>query len=103
MAEFNDNLPRLLDIKTDFVFKLVFGDEKNKSVLKEELLPSAKEVKAFYERHGIPESKASFISSNYEKKVQMLKEFQKGKTISLYKEKKAFREVRYKKPEEDDM
>ena len=76
---------------------------KNKSVLKEELLPSAKEVKAFYERHGIPESKASFISSNYEKKVQMLKEFQKGKTISLYKEKKAFREVRYKKPEEDDM
>jgi len=28
-----DNLPRLLDIKNDFVFKLVFGDEKNKSVL----------------------------------------------------------------------
>ena len=64
---------------------------------------SAKAVKAFYESHGIPESKAGFISSNYEKKVQMLKEFQKGKTISLYKEKKAFREVRYKKPEEDDM
>lgn len=71
---------------------------KNKNVLKEDLLPSAKEVKMFYESNGIPENKAGFISSNYEKKVQMLKEFQKGKTISLYKEKKAFREARYKKP-----
>ena len=33
MTEFNDNLPRLLDIKNDFVFKLVFGDENNKNVL----------------------------------------------------------------------
>ena len=33
MTGFNDNLPRLLDIKNDFVFKLVFGDEQNKSVL----------------------------------------------------------------------
>ena len=70
---------------------------KNRSILKEDLLPSAKEVKAFYECHGIPERKAGFISSNYEKKVQMLKEFQNGKTISLYTEKKAFREDRCKK------
>ena len=33
MTEFNDNLPRLLDIKNDFVFKQVFGAEKNKNVL----------------------------------------------------------------------
>ena len=33
MIKYNDNLPRLLDIKNDFVFKLVFGDERNKSVL----------------------------------------------------------------------
>lgn len=33
MIEFNDNLPRLLDIKNDFVFKLVFGDKNNKNVL----------------------------------------------------------------------
>jgi hypothetical protein len=64
---------------------------KNKNVLKEDSLPSAKEVKEFYQSYGIPESKASFISSNYEKKVQMLKEFQKGKVISLYTEKQAFR------------
>ena len=33
MIEFNDTLPRLLDIKNDFVFKLVFGDENNTNVL----------------------------------------------------------------------
>lgn len=33
MIEFNDNLPRLLDIKNDFVFKQVFGAENNKNVL----------------------------------------------------------------------
>ena len=33
MSEFSNNLPRLLDIKNDFVFKQVFGVEKNKNVL----------------------------------------------------------------------
>lgn len=33
MTEFNDSLPLLLDIKNDFVFKQVFGIEKNKNVL----------------------------------------------------------------------
>ena len=33
MSEFNDSLPLLLDIKNDFVFKQVFGIEKNKNVL----------------------------------------------------------------------
>lgn len=33
MSEFSSNLPRLLDIKNDFVFKQVFGVEKNKNVL----------------------------------------------------------------------
>ncbi|MDO4974919.1 MAG: PD-(D/E)XK nuclease family transposase [Alphaproteobacteria bacterium] len=33
MSNFNDSLPLLLDIKNDFVFKQVFGIEKNKNVL----------------------------------------------------------------------
>lgn len=59
---------------------------QNRSLVKPDLLPSPQEVKEFFVAAGIPEQKAFVISRNYETKVGLFKEFQKGKTISLYKE-----------------
>ena len=60
---------------------------KNRGIVKADLLPSAEETKQFYASHGLPEQKAQVIAENYESKVSLLSEFQKGKTISLYHEK----------------
>lgn len=68
---------------------------KNRTVLKADLLPSPNDVKKFYEKYGIPENKAAFISKNFERKVKMLEEFQRGRTISLYKEKKRYQETKH--------
>lgn len=62
---------------------------KNKNLLRLDSIPSAADVKNLYAEAGLPEWKADIISQNYETKAQMLKEFQKGKTISLYNEKRA--------------
>ena len=64
---------------------------KNRTVLKEDLLPSLKEVLEFYADRGVPEDKSMFIAKNYEIKVRMLREFQKGKSISLYREQKKYK------------
>lgn len=61
---------------------------RDRNVVKIDLFPDAKEVKEICGKSGIPEWKADVISKNYEIKVQLCKEFQKGKTISLYEEKK---------------
>ncbi len=60
---------------------------KNKNLVKIDLLPSKKDVKAFYADVGLPEWKADVISQNYENKVKMFEEFQQGKKISFYAEK----------------
>ena len=62
---------------------------KNRNVVKLDLLPPPDEIRSLYMQAGIPEQKAEFISQNYEKKMQMLYEFQQGKTISLYQERNA--------------
>lgn len=59
---------------------------KNRNIVKLDLLPSAREIKEMYIGYGIPEEKAEFICKNYETKVEMTKNFQQGKTISLYTE-----------------
>ena len=61
---------------------------KNRSLVKIDLLPTSSEVKEFYVNAGIPEKKADIISRNYEIKLQLFSEFQNGKTISLYNEKR---------------
>lgn len=61
----------------------------NRTILDAAALPSREFVKDFYCSNGIPEEKAAFISSCYAVKVQMLHDFQSGKTISLYHEKEA--------------
>ena len=68
---------------------------QDRSVVKLDLLPSPSEIKELYEQAGIPEKKADFISQNYDKKVEMVREFQRGKTISLYQEKEAEKWKKY--------
>ncbi len=68
---------------------------KNKMILKEDLLPSPQEVKEIYLQSRIPEWKADIISQNYHTKLDFLQEFQHGKKISLYQEKKEERKQLY--------
>lgn len=49
-------------------------------------------MRELYQSAGIPEWKAEVISLNYELKVQMLKEFQRWMTISLYHEREREKE-----------
>lgn len=59
---------------------------QNKKIVNLDLLPSPAETKEFYVEGGIPEQKAAFIAQNYATKIELAREFQKGKTISLYNE-----------------
>ncbi len=72
----------------------ILAKVRDRKVVKLDLLPSPAEVKDFYMRAGIPEQKAGFIGRNYETKLQMAREFQQGKTISLYQEKQAEKQKR---------
>lgn len=60
----------------------------NRGLVKFDLLPSPEEVLAFYQSRGIPEQKALFISQSYYNKLSLFRDFQQGKNISLYFEKK---------------
>lgn len=61
---------------------------KNRNVVKFDLLPEPKDVQEFYEQAGIPPQKSEWIRKNYETKLNLFKEFQRGKTISLFREKR---------------
>lgn len=94
----------ILDIPITSFYKKeekLLGKVKDKNILKMDLIPSAEEVKELYINAGIPEEKADVISKNYEIKMQMLSEFQKGKTISLYKEKQAEKNSKHLAKEAD--
>lgn len=71
---------------------------QNRSIVHLDLLPLSSELRELYVQAGIPEQKAAFICKNYETKIQLLNEFQHGKTISLYHEKEAEKEMQLKKP-----
>ena len=58
----------------------------DRSLVQADLLPSPKEILELYAEYGIPEEKAEMISGGYGLKLDMLREFQKGITISLYHE-----------------
>lgn len=68
--------------KEEFLLKKI----QNKNIVKLDLLPSPEDTKRIYENAGIPEWKAEVISKNYEIKLKLAEEFQKGKTVSLYHE-----------------
>lgn len=60
---------------------------KNKDIVDIDRLPDKNEIKEFYINGGLPEEKASFISSNYHTKELMAADLQHGMKISLYHEK----------------
>ena len=60
----------------------------NRSLVRADLLPSPGDVFEFYSSRGIPEQKASFIAESYHNKLSLFQDFQHGKTISLYTEKR---------------
>lgn len=88
----------ILDIQITSFYKReekLLGKVKNKTAVDLNSIPSAGEVKELYVNAGIPEEKADVISKNYDTKAKMLSEFQRGKTISLYKEKQAEKNSKY--------
>lgn len=88
----------ILDIPITSFYKReekLLGKVKNKTAVDLNSIPSAGEVKELYANAGIPEEKADVISKNYDTKAKMLSEFQIGKTISLYKEKQAEKNIKY--------
>ncbi len=88
----------ILDIPITSFYKReekLLGKVKNKTAVDLNSMPSAGEVKELYANAGIPEEKADVISKNYDTKAKMLSEFQRGKTISLYKEKQAEKNSKY--------
>ena len=88
----------ILDIPITSFYKReekLLGKVKNNNVVDLNSIPSADEVKELYANAGIPEEKADIISKNYDTKAKMLSEFQRGKTISLYKEKQAEKNSKY--------
>ena len=88
----------ILDIPITSFYKReekLLGKVKNKTAVDLNSIPSAGEVKELYSNAGIPEEKADVISKNYDTKAKMLSEFQRGKTISLYKEKQAEKNSKY--------
>lgn len=64
---------------------------RNKKIVKEDLLPTPAETEAFYLEYGLPSEKAAFISKSYEQKCALFRDFQRGKKISLYHEKKKYK------------
>ena len=51
-----------------------------------ESMPAEEEVIGIYTEGGLPEERAGFIASSYSNKQSLLKDFQKGIRISLYRE-----------------
>ena len=59
----------------------------NKNVVQYENLPSKSQVLEFYSTHKIPERKAQIIANSYDNRLSLVRDFQHGISISLYKEK----------------
>lgn len=67
---------------------------QNRSIVDLDALPTKEETKELYLSYGIPEAKVDFIADAYQKKIEMVHEYQKEKSISMYSE----RNMKYKKP-----
>ena len=68
----------------------------HKELVNNELLPSEQSVIELYTKTGIPEEKSIAIADNYKKKIELLRDFQHGKNISFYNEKRAFEKLHHK-------
>lgn len=65
----------------------MIANVKDRRIVDIDKLPSKERVKEFYTAAGLPEEKADNIAHNYALKIELLDEFQHGKTISSYNEK----------------
>ncbi|MCR5791558.1 MAG: hypothetical protein K6G65_00165 [Lachnospiraceae bacterium] len=61
---------------------------QNKDTFHMDCLPKPITVKDFYRQSGIPEEKCDIILKNYQTKIELFRDFQRGKSISMYVEKK---------------
>ena len=61
----------------------------DRRILDMDKLPASADVEAFYAAYDFPDARAEAVACSYENKLQLLNEFQHGKTISLYREKAA--------------
>ena len=56
----------------------------NKKIVSLDKLPNQDEVARFYIQYGLDDKIANIIGENYQKKKEMLKQFQKGLKVSKY-------------------
>lgn len=67
--------------------ELMLKKVTNKDIVKIDLLPQVDDIIHLYTDYGISEKRALIIAANYSLKTEMLEEFQRGRVISLFKEK----------------
>lgn len=61
---------------------------RNKRAVKVDCLPGPADVQRLYVSYGLPERRAAVLAENYRTKVELFEEWQNGKKISLYHERK---------------
>lgn len=64
----------------------MLGRVRYRDILDIDKLPLPDEVQEYYHSYGIPEERAEFIAGSYSNKLSLLKDFQSGKDVSLYKD-----------------
>lgn len=89
--EYNRKIPqysarKMLEIPTNGIVKYadkILAYVTNKSALDISKLPSKEDVKSFYLKHnGLTEQYAANLAENYQKKVEMLSQFQRGISVN---------------------
>ena len=61
---------------------------KNRTAVSFDALPTPGDASAFYKKNGLPAKRCRFIAASYEAKLSLFQDFQSGKKISAYMEKK---------------
>lgn len=61
---------------------------RNRNAVDLSRMPDSDHVTAFYMDCGTPHLRAERVAKNYEKKLELYREFQRGKNFSLYEEKR---------------
>lgn len=67
---------------------------QNTNIVNLDALPTEDEIRELYVSYGIPEEKVDFIVDAYQKKISMVREFQKGISVSMFNESN----LKYNKP-----
>ena len=79
-AELLDRSIRSFQTSEEKILKHV----SDKKAVDTDRLPASSEIRDFYASRGIPEDMSEFIAGSYSNKLGLLRDFQKGVSISLY-------------------